>query len=296
MLVHNVYEMIGHTPLLELPITVPHDSHIYAKLEMKNPGGSIKDRLGQFLIEDALAKGKINAKTTIIEPTAGNTGIGLALAAQQHHLPIILVVPARFSAEKQTLMKALGAKIVNTPTADGMMGALQKSRELAADLDNAYVPDQFDNPANPAAYRKTVVPEIITDLNGHDITAFVAGAGTGGTFAGTDAGLKDFYPEMKSVVVQPAGSILDHQPAHAHKTEGIGVEKIPPFFKNLAIDEVQTISDQDAFAQVRAAAKDLGLFIGSSSGAALQASLNIAESCQPTRRSSPSSPTLANVT
>lgn len=275
MLVKNVYELVGHTPLLELPITVPNGSKIYAKLEMKNPGGSIKDRLGMSLIEDGIAKGKIGKQTTIIEPTAGNTGIGLALAAQHYHLPIILVVPAKFSTEKQTLMRALGAKIVNTPSEDGMMGALAKSKELAKQVGDAYVPNQFNNPANPQTYARTLAPEILADLAGQPIDAFVAGAGTGGTFAGTAKALQAAYPDLWTVAVQPAGSILDHQPAHPHRTEGIGVEMVPPFFKEVRVDEVQTISDDDAFAQVRQAAAKMGLFIGSSSGAALAASLNI---------------------
>lgn len=277
MLVKNVYELIGHTPLLELPIKIPNHSKIYAKLEMYNPGGSIKDRLGQFLIEDAINKGKINNKTTIVEPTAGNTGIGLALAAQKYHLRTILVVPEKFSFEKQTLMRALGAEIINVPTELGMMGALKKSREIASKLDNAYVPNQFDNFSNPEAYRRTIVPEIMADLNGANIDAFVAGAGTGGTFAGVAQGLHEFFPDIKNVAVQPEGSILDGKPAHPHKTEGIGVEKIPPFFENIKISEVQTISDESAFAQVRFVAEKMGLFIGSSSGAALAASLNMAQ-------------------
>lgn len=193
MLVKNVYELIGHTPLLELPIKIPNHNKIYTKLEMNNPGDSIKDRLGQFLIEDAINKGKINKKTTIVEPTAGNTGIGLALATQKYHLRTILVVPEKFSFGKQTLMRALGADIINIPSELGMMGALKKSYEIASELANAYVPNQFDNLANPEAYRRTIVPKIISDLNGVKIDAFVAGAGTGGTFAGIAQGLHDFF-------------------------------------------------------------------------------------------------------
>ncbi|WP_461244740.1 PLP-dependent cysteine synthase family protein [Secundilactobacillus muriivasis] len=276
MLIQSVEQLIGHTPLIDLQIDVPNHSHIYAKLEMFNPGGSIKDRLGQYLIQDGIDKGKINATTTIIEPTAGNTGIGVALAAQQHHLPSILVVPEKFSYEKQTLMKALGAKLINTPSEDGIKGAIKKARELAAQTPNSYVPMQFENPANPAAYYHTLAPELIEDL-GQPITAFVAGAGSGGTFAGIAQYLKEQNPDTKAIVVEPEGSILNGGPAHAHRTEGIGVEFIPPFFEKVAIDDTMTISDADAFAQVRKMAAEQGLFIGSSSGAALAASLKLAE-------------------
>ncbi|GAA3623893.1 PLP-dependent cysteine synthase family protein [Secundilactobacillus similis] len=277
MLIQSVEQLIGHTPLIDLQIDVPNHSHIYAKLEMFNPGGSIKDRLGQYLIQDGIDKGKINATTTIIEPTAGNTGIGVALAAQQHHLPSILVVPEKFSYEKQTLMKALGAKLINTPSEDGIKGAIKKARELEAQTPNSYVPMQFENPANPAAYYHTLAPELIEDL-GQPITAFVAGAGSGGTFAGIAQYLKEQNPDTKAIVVEPEGSILNGGPAHAHRTEGIGVEFIPPFFDKVTIDETMTIPDADAFAQVRKMAAEQGLFIGSSSGAALAASLKLAES------------------
>lgn len=279
MIIHSVKELIGNTPLLELPLDVPNNSHIYAKLEMFNPGGSIKDRLGQYLIQDGLDRGKINAETTIIEPTAGNTGIGVALAAQQQGLRTILVVPEKFSFEKQTLMKALGAELINTPSDQGIKGAIKKARELEASTPNSYVPMQFENPANPATYYHTLAPELTADLD--HIDAFVAGAGSGGTFAGIAQYLKEQQPGIKTVVVEPEGSILNGGPAHPHKTEGIGVEFIPPFFKDSVPDETLTISDADAFAEVRRMARTQGLFIGSSSGAALAASLKIAEELPP---------------
>ncbi len=268
MIIQSVSQLIGNTPLLELPIDVPNGSHIYAKLEMFNPGGSIKDRLGQYLIQDGIDKGKINDQTTIIEPTAGNTGIGVALAAQQHHLPTILVVPEKFSYEKQTLMRALGATIVNTPSEGGIKEAIQKAREISADTPNSYVPMQFENPANPATYYHTLAPELIADLGDQGIDAFVAGAGSGGTFAGIAKYLKEQNLKTKSIVVEPEGSILNGGPAHSHRTEGIGVEFIPPFFQEVTIDETLTIPDADAFEQVRQMAATQGLFIGSSSGAA----------------------------
>lgn len=276
MLIQSVSQLIGHTPMIDLQINVPHHSHIYAKLEMFNPGGSIKDRLGQYMIQDAIDHGKVTeGKTTIIEPTAGNTGIGVALAAQQHRLPTILVVPEKFSFEKQQLMKALGATIINTPSDQGIKGAIQKARELAAKTPNSFVPMQFENPANPATYYHTLAPELVADVPAQ-INAFVAGAGSGGTFAGIARYLKEQNSATRTVVVEPEGSILNGGPAHPHKTEGIGVEFIPPFFKDVQIDETLTISDNDAFDQVKQMAKTQGLFIGSSSGAALAASLKVA--------------------
>lgn len=276
MLIQSVSQLIGHTPMIDLQINVPHHSHIYAKLEMFNPGGSIKDRLGQYMIQDAIDHGKVTeGKTTIIETTAGNTGIGVALAAQQHRLPTILVVPEKFSFEKQQLMKALGATLINTPSDQGIKGAIQKARELAAKTPNSFVPMQFENPANPATYYHTLAPELVADVPAQ-INAFVAGAGSGGTFAGIARYLKEQNSATRTVVVEPEGSILNGGPAHPHKTEGIGVEFIPPFFKDVQIDETLTISDNDAFDQVKQMAKTQGLFIGSSSGAALAASLKVA--------------------
>ena len=276
MLIQSVSQLIGHTPMIDLQINVPHHSHIYAKLEMFNPGGSIKDRLGQYMIQDAIDHGKVTeGKTTIIEPTAGNTGIGVALAAQQHRLPTILVVPEKFSFEKQQLMKALGATLINTPSDQGIKGAIQKARELAAKTPNSFVPMQFENPANPATYYHTLAPELVADVPAQ-INAFGAGAGSGGTFAGIARYLKEQNSATRTVVVEPEGSILNGGPAHLHKTEGIGVEFIPPFFKDVQIDETLTISDNDAFDQVKQMAKTQGLFIGSSSGAALAASLKVA--------------------
>ncbi|WP_334329384.1 PLP-dependent cysteine synthase family protein [Companilactobacillus sp. HBUAS59699] len=276
MLVNNVYKTIGNTPLLKLNIDVPNNSNIYAKLEMFNPGGSIKDRLGINLIEDGIIKGLITSGTTIIEPTAGNTGIGLALAAQRYQLPVKLVVPEKFSQEKQILMQALGAELINTPAADGITGAIKKARELSKQVENSYVPMQFENEANPEAYYRTMGPEILDDIPG-EIDAFVAGSGSGGTFVGTAKSLQEKNPHMKAITVEPEGSILNGGTAHAHRTEGIGVEFVPPFFKEITVDDVKTISDDKAFYYVKWLAKHEGLFAGSSSGAALAASLKVAE-------------------
>ncbi|MDN6640955.1 MAG: cysteine synthase family protein [Tetragenococcus sp.] len=280
MLVKQVTQLIGNTPLIDLQIEIPHQSHIYAKLEMYNPGGSIKDRLGKYLFQKAMEEGKINEETTIIEPTAGNTGIGFALVAQAYQLPTILVVPEKFSFEKQELMKALGAKIVHTPSEEGIKGAMKKARELEKELTNTFVPMQFENSANPEAYYSTLAPEIKADLK-EPITAFVAGAGSGGSFAGSAKYFKEQDPNVKAVVTEPEGSILNGGPAHSHKTEGIGVEFMPPFFKDIQIDDILTISDEEAFLRVKQMAKEQGLFIGSSSGAALAASLQMAEKLPP---------------
>lgn len=277
MLIHSISELIGHTPLIDLQINIPNHSHIYAKLEMFNPGGSIKDRLGQYMIQDAINRGQVTeGVTTIIEPTAGNTGIGVALAARQHHLPTILVVPEKFSFEKQQLMKALGAKLINTPSDQGIKGAIEKAEALHDQIPNSFVPMQFKNPANPDTYYHTLAPELLDDLN-DPIDAFVAGAGSGGTFAGVARYLKEQNPATQTIVVEPEGSILNGGPAHPHRTEGIGVEFVPPFFKDVQIDKTLTISDADAFHQVKELAKKQGLFIGSSSGAALAASLKVAK-------------------
>lgn len=276
MLVKDVNQLIGNTPMIDLQMEIPKQSHIYAKLEMFNPGGSIKDRLGQYMIEKAWKEGKISQQTTIIEPTAGNTGIGLALAAQKYHLKTILIVPEKFSQEKQILMKALGAKIVHTESKDGIQGAIKKANELAAEIRDSYVPMQFKNADNPAAYYHSLGPEIVNDLQ-KPINAFVAGAGSGGSFAGTAAYLKSKNQATKLVVVEPEGSILNGGMQHSHRIEGIGVEFIPPFFARMNIDHTLTISDEAAFKQVKEAARQQGLFIGSSSGAVLAASLQMAE-------------------
>ncbi|WCG35439.1 PLP-dependent cysteine synthase family protein [Companilactobacillus farciminis] len=278
MLVNNIYQTIGNTPLLKLDITAPNDVNIYAKLEMFNPGGSVKDRLGVNLIEDGLKKGKITQNTIIIEPTAGNTGIGVALAAQKYHLPVKLLVPEKFSQEKQILMKALGAQIIHTPSSQGITGAIKKAQELASEIENSYVPLQFKNPANPEAYYKTLGPEIIADLKGIDVTALVAGSGSGGTFVGVTQALQEKYPNMQAITVEPEGSILNGGVEHDHRIEGIGVEFVPPFFNSINIDSVETISDDIAFYYVKWLAKNQGVFAGSSSGAALAAALRVAES------------------
>ncbi|ABS23309.1 O-acetylserine dependent cystathionine beta-synthase [Bacillus cytotoxicus] len=277
----GVHELIGHTPMVEITrFSLPDGVRLFAKLEFYNPGGSVKDRLGKELIEDALAKGLVTKGGTLIEPTAGNTGIGLALAALEHGLHVIVCVPEKFSIEKQELMKALGAKVVHTPTEQGMTGAIEKAKELVKEIPNSYSPSQFANEANPRAYFKTLGPEIWEALNG-EVDIFVAGAGTGGTFMGTASYLKEQNSNVKTVIVEPEGSILNGGEAGSHETEGIGLEFIPPFLKPSYFNEIYTISDKHAFKRVKELAQKEGLLVGSSSGAAFHASLLEAEKAKP---------------
>ncbi|PEF72307.1 cysteine synthase [Bacillus pseudomycoides] len=277
----GVHELIGHTPIVEITrFSLPEGVRLFAKLEFYNPGGSVKDRLGRELIEDALAKGLVKPGGTIIEPTAGNTGIGLALAALEDDLHVIVCVPEKFSIEKQELMKALGATVVHTPTEQGMTGAIAKAKELVKEIPNSYSPSQFANDANPRAYFKTLGPELWEALDG-EINIFVAGAGTGGTFMGTASYLKEQNCEIKTVIVEPEGSILNGGEAGSHETEGIGLEFIPPFLKLSYFDKIHTISDRNAFRRVKELAQKEGLLVGSSSGAAFHASLLEAEKAKP---------------
>ncbi|MCF6092435.1 cysteine synthase A [Microaerobacter geothermalis] len=277
----NVKELIGNTPLMEITqFPLQNRVRLFAKLEFFNPGGSIKDRLGLELLADAEASGKLKPGGTIIEPTAGNTGIGIALAAVGRGYKVIFTVPEKFSLEKQELMKALGATIIHTPTEDGMTGAIAKAKELAKEIPDSFVPQQFANPANPDAYYKTAGPEIWMQLDGH-VDIFVAGAGTGGTFMGIARYLKERNPDCKTVIVEPEGSIIGGGEAGPHKTEGIGMEFLPPYMDTSYFDEIYTISDEEAFDLVKELALKEGLLVGSSSGAALAASLKEAQKAKP---------------
>ncbi len=278
---NNAHQLIGNTPMVEIThFPLPNHVRIFAKLEFYNPGGSIKDRLGLELVKDAIESGKLTKGGTIIEPTAGNTGIGLALAALNQDINVIVCVPEKFSIEKQQIMKALGAEIIHTPTHMGMAGAIAKAKELQKSIPGSFLPGQFENPANPDTYYKTLGPEIWEQLAG-DIDIFVAGAGTGGTFMGTARYLKDQKSTIKTVIVEPEGSILNGGIAGSHKTEGIGMEFLPTYMDTSYFDAIHTVSDADAFQKVKDAAKKEGLLVGSSSGAALHAALLEAEAATP---------------
>ncbi|WP_163580603.1 PLP-dependent cysteine synthase family protein [Gracilibacillus saliphilus] len=277
----NIQQLIGGTPLMELSnFELPDGVRLFAKLEFFNPGGSIKDRLGINLIETALESGELQPGGTIIEPTAGNTGIGIALAAVNRGFRVIFVVPEHFSQEKQVLMQALGAEIIHTPKNEGMRGAIEKTKQLLSEIPNSYAAQQFENPANPETYYKTIAPEIEQDLN-DEVSIFVAGAGTGGTFMGAARYFKDQNPETKTVIVEPEGSIIAGGEAGAHQTEGIGMEFLPDYMDRALFDAIHTIDDADAFDMVKQLAEKEGLLVGSSSGAVMVAALREAEKAEP---------------
>ncbi|ETI67182.1 PLP-dependent cysteine synthase family protein [Neobacillus vireti] len=273
----NVHELIGHTPIVEITqFSLPEGVRIFAKLEFMNPGGSVKDRLGMELLREAFSSGKLRTGGTVIEPTAGNTGIGLALAAINKGVQVIFCMPEKFSMEKQEIMKALGAKIVHTPTELGIKGAIAKAEALLTEIPGSYCPQQFANPANPATYYKTLGPELWDQLEG-ELDVFVSGAGSGGTFMGTARFLKEQEKQIKTVIVEPEGSILNGGEPGPHKTEGIGMEFLPPFMEPIYFDAIHTVSDENAFHLVKELAAKEGLLVGSSSGAAFYAALKEAE-------------------
>ncbi len=276
-----MHELVGRTPLVELnAFQIPEGVHLYAKCEYLNPGGSVKDRLGEKFVGKALASGRLKTGGTLIEPTAGNTGIGIALAAVGKGIHVIFCVPEKFSAEKQTLMKALGAEVVHTETEKGMAGAIARAQQLVREIPGSYCPNQFANDENPEAYFDTLGPEIWEDLHGK-VDVFVAGAGTGGTFTGVASYLKSKNPKIKAAVVEPVGSILNGGKSAPHRTEGIGMEFIPSFVKTEYFGAIHTVSDDDAFRRLSEVARREGLLVGSSSGAALHAALLEADTAEP---------------
>jgi cystathionine beta-synthase (O-acetyl-L-serine) len=277
----SVHELIGNTPIIELQhFEVPEGVRLFAKLEFMNPGGSVKDRLGMELLNEAFESGKLQKGGTVIEPTAGNTGIGLALAALNKGISVKVIVPEKFSLEKQDLMRALGAEVVNTPTELGMKGAIAKAEQLLEEIPGSYYPRQFGNPANPETYYKTLGPEIWEQMDGN-VDVFVAGAGTGGTFMGTARYLKEQNPDIKTVIVEPEGSILNGGETGPHKTEGIGMEFLPDYMDAAYFNSIHTVLDEDAFRLVKETAEKEGLLVGSSSGAALHAALAEAREARP---------------
>ena len=278
---NNVYEdireMIGNTPVLKINhMGVKPGVNIYAKLELMNPAGSVKDRVGVYMIEDAKSRGILKEGGTIVDATAGNTGIGIAIAALNQGLRVIFTVPEKFSVEKQKVMKALGAEIVHTPREDGMLGAERKAEEILKTIDGAVSLRQFRNPANPLAHYETTGPEIYRQLDGK-IDYFVAGAGSGGTFSGAVKYLKEKKPDVKGVLADPYGSTIGGGEHFDYNIEGIGNDFIADTMDITLVDKVIKITDDEAFEASRELARHEGILAGSSSGAALAASLRLAE-------------------
>ena len=273
----DIHDMIGNTPVIKLNnLGVKKGVNLYAKLELMNPAGSVKDRVGAYMIKDAEERGILKPGGTIVDATAGNTGIGIALAALNKGYRIIFTVPEKFSVEKQKLMAALGAEIVHTPREEGMLGADRKADEIIAGIPGAISLKQFNNPANPRAHYETTGPEIYTQLDG-EIDYFVAGAGSGGTFSGVVKYLKEKKPEIQGVLADPIGSIIGGGEHKDYDIEGIGNDFIADTMDINLVDTVIKISDKEAFETVKLLAKKEGIIAGSSSGAALAASLKLAE-------------------
>jgi cysteine synthase A len=276
----SLTELIGKTPLMEIENygrEVGAAARILAKLEYYNPAGSVKDRIVRSMLEDAEAKGLIRPGDTIIEPTSGNTGIGLAAVAAAKGYRVVLTMPETMSAERRNLLKAYGAKLVLTEGAKGMNGAIEKAKQLAAETKGAFMPGQFDNPANPAAHRRTTGPEIWEDTKGA-VDIFVAGVGTGGTVSGTGEFLKSKKPKVQIIAVEPAGSpVLSGGKAGPHAIQGIGAGFVPGVLDQAVLDEVFKVENEQAFAAAKALAKTEGLLVGISSGAALFAAGEVAK-------------------
>jgi len=275
--IDNILELVGNTPMLRLRyITGPKDASIFAKLEFLNPGGSVKDRIGVGMIARAERDGLLKKGGTIIEPTAGNTGIGLALAGVRMGYRVILCVPENFSVEKREVMRALGGEVVLTPADDGIQGAIEEAERLAAGIPNSYVPQQFRNPYNSESHYETTAPEIWEQMEGR-IDAFVAGSGSGGTFTGVARYLRERLPNLYCAIVEPQGSVLGGGKAGKHEVEGIGSSFIPPVLDMSLANDVITIVDEPAFAMVARLASEEGLLGGSSSGANVAAALQVAQ-------------------
>jgi len=274
---NDIRELIGDTPMVKLNnLGIKNNVNIFAKLELWNPGGSVKDRIGVYMIKDAEEKGLLKPGYTIIEGTAGNTGLGVALAAINKGYRVIFVVPTKFSAEKLTLMRAFGAEIVSTPRDLGMLGATAKAQELLKTIPNSMSLAQFDNPSNPLAHYETTGPEIYNDLEGK-IDYVVAGAGSGGTYTGVLRYLKEKKPKIKGVLADPMGSIMGGGIAGCYDIEGIGNDFIANTMDMSLVDDVIKIKDSDAFETARLLAKKEGIIAGASSGAALFAAFKIAD-------------------
>ncbi|WP_240421475.1 cysteine synthase A [Paenibacillus periandrae] len=287
-LVQSITDLIGGTPLVKLNRVVPEGSaEIYVKLEYQNPGASVKDRIAISMIEVAEKEGKIKPGDTIIEPTSGNTGIGLAMVAAAKGYKAILVMPETMSLERRNLLRAYGAQLVLTPGAEGMKGAIKRAEDLQAENPSYFIPQQFNNPANVKVHTETTGPEIVEAINSHDgkIDAFISGIGTGGTITGAGGVLKENFPNIKIYAVEPSASpILSGGKPGPHKIQGIGAGFVPQILNTNIYDEVIQVDNEEAFETSRRVAKEEGILGGISSGAAIFAALKVAKELGPGKR------------
>ena len=271
----DITQLVGDTPILQLKKLAPDSANVYAKLEYLNPGGSVKDRAASGIILRAEADGHLRSGGTIVEATAGNTGIGLALIGVQRGYKVVLFVPERFSEEKVIIMRALGALVIRTPDAEGMLGAIRRANEFVAANAGAFMAGQFENPSNPAYHYETTAPEIFEQMEGR-LDALVIGAGTAGTFTGVARFMKERLPNVLAYAVETQGSILGGGKPGPHKVEGIGASFIPGNFDRSVCDEVLMVTDSDAFAMVKELAAREGVLSGSSGGANVAAAVRVA--------------------
>ncbi|MDT2760175.1 cysteine synthase A [Enterococcus xiangfangensis] len=281
----SILETIGETPIVKLNnMSTDNMAQIFVKLESFNPGGSVKDRIALRMIEDAEKNGRLKAGMPIIEPTSGNTGIGLAMVGAAKGYPVTLVMPDTMSVERRKLMQAYGAELVLTPGADGMKGAIAKAKELAEE-NNGFIPAQFDNPSNPKVHEETTAREIVDVFETHGLDAFVAGVGTGGTITGVGNELKRMYKEIKIYAVEPVESaVLEGGQPGPHKIQGIGAGFIPSVLDTAVYDEVLAVKGDDAIETAREIAKKEGILVGVSSGAALFAAIEVAKKMNPNQK------------
>ncbi|MBO2536761.1 MULTISPECIES: cysteine synthase A [Rummeliibacillus] len=277
-IVNSVVELIGNTPIVKLNhVTGPNDGNVYAKLEYFNPGSSVKDRIAAAMIETAEKEGKLKPGSTIVEPTSGNTGIGLAMVAAAKGYKTVIVMPDTMSVERRNLLRAYGAELVLTPGADGMKGAIAKANELV-EKNGWFVPQQFENPANVQAHRATTGPEIIEAFEGLNLDAFISGVGTGGTVTGTGEVLKEKYPNIEVIAVEPKDSpVLSGGKPGPHKIQGIGAGFVPKVLNTEVYDSIFQVANEDAFDAARKVAREEGVLAGISSGAALYAAIETAK-------------------
>ena len=272
----NITELVGHTPMLHLRRMSPAEgAQVFVKLEYLNPGGSVKDRAAIGMIQKAEAEGRLRPGGTIVEATAGNTGIGLALIGVNKGYRVVVCVPEKFAEEKVKVMRALGAEVIRTPDAEGMQGAIKKAKELAASIPDSFTALQFENPANPEFHHDTTAAEVYEQMQGH-VDAIVVGVGTGGTFTGVARYMKEKNPKIYCVAVETQGSVLGGGKPGPHKVEGIGSSFVPKTFDGNVCDEIIAVTDPDAFATVAELARQEGVLGGSSAGANVFAALQVA--------------------